>query len=138
MHLKRSIRGDFDGGLPKLKSLLHNHFRGFQSLDACKAARHCRTIMHAYQKLSDGAMLDALTREEKVTKGHRRVLDASDNVLKLQADIVLDDKAKFLAQRIETTRKRRAEDAGRCDRPCGIRERASNQTEAEEPIEIIN
>ena len=111
MHLKRLIRGDLDGGLPKLKSLLHKHFRGFKLLDACKAARHCRTTMHAYQKLSDGATLDALTRAEKVMKGHRRVLDASDNVLKLQADIVLDDKAKFFAQRTETTRKHRAEDA---------------------------
>ena len=67
--------------------------------------------MHAYQKLSDGATLDALTREEKKMKGHRRVIDASDNVLKLQADLVLDDKAKFFAQRTEITRKHRAEDA---------------------------
>ena len=111
MHLKRLIRGDLDGGLPRLKLLLRKHFRGFTCLDACKAGRHCRTTMHAYQKLSDGATLDALTREEKKMKGHRRVIDASDNVLKLQADLVLDDKAKFFAQRTEITRKHRAEDA---------------------------
>jgi hypothetical protein len=110
MHLKRLIRGDLDGSLPRLKQLLHKHFRGFNLLDACKAGRHCRTTMLAYQKLSADATLDSLTQEEKKMKGHRRVLDASDNLLKLKAEVVLTHTEKRFAERTETTRKNQAED----------------------------
>lgn len=111
MHLKRFIRGNLDGSLPKLKLLLKQHFRVFKVEDACKAARHCRTTMRAYLRLAADATLDSLLLEEKKMKGHRRVLDASDNLLKLKADVKLTTRQEQTAKRTEKKRLNLTQDA---------------------------
>lgn len=110
MHLKRFIRGDLDGGLPRLKQLLSKHFKVFKILDSCKAARHCRTTMRAYVVLAENATLDSLQQEEQKMKGHRRVLDSADNILKLKADVTLTEREEKYAQRTEIRRRNDAEE----------------------------
>ena len=72
--------------------------------DARKAARHCRNTMRAYQVLGDSVSLDMLQEEQKRQKGHRKVVDAGDGLLKAKADIALTEKEKKNAVVLETRR----------------------------------
>jgi len=58
-------------------------------------------------------------------KGHRRVLDASDNLLKLKAEVVLTDKEKRFAERTEITRRNLLEDEAGLDEY--VREQAAKR-----------
>ena len=88
MELKRRIRRRLNGKLATLKSLLISEFSEYSIQDARKAARHCRETMRAYQiSGADPASLQRLKLEEVQMKGHRRVFDAADGLLKVQAGI---------------------------------------------------
>jgi hypothetical protein len=107
MALKGHVRPDLDGTLPHLKVLLKQRFRRFTVDDARAHARHCRDTMRAYISLSEQgaeAQLDRLHIEEKKMTSHRRVLDSSDGLLKLQAQIPLTEQQATMANRTATAR----------------------------------
>ena len=66
--------------------------------------------MRAYAVLAENATLDSLQQEEQKMKGHRRVLDSADNILKLKADVILTEREEKYAQRTEIRRRNDAEE----------------------------
>ena len=104
MHLKRRIRPNLNGKIGHLEVLLRKEWHRFTVHDARKAARHCRNTMRAYQVLGDSVSLDMLQEEQKRQKGHRKVVDAGDGLLKAKADIALTEKEKKNAVVLETRR----------------------------------
>ena len=60
--------------------------------------------MAAYQVLGDSASLDLLRAEEKKQKSHRCVVDASDGMLKIKANIPQTEKQIADAKVLETRR----------------------------------
>ena len=105
MEIKRRIRRRLNGRLPTLKELVKEAFTQYGVLDARKAARHCRETMQAYRMIgSDEASLQQLREEEIKMKGHRRVFDSSDGLLKLRSGIELTVKQKIQAHRTAVRR----------------------------------
>ena len=60
--------------------------------------------MRAYQVLGDSVSLHKLQEEQKRQKGHRKVVDAGDGLLKAKANIALPKKEKNNVAVLETRR----------------------------------
>ena len=105
MFLKQRIRRELNGKLCHLIDLVHREFTRYTVVDAQKACRHCRDTMAAYMALGQQeATLASLRDEEKKMKGHRRVFDSCDNMLKLKAEMVLTTREKATAQKVAEQR----------------------------------
>ena len=88
MFIKAQIRKHLDGKLGTLKGLVASAYCSYTVGAARKDARHCRDTLKAYQVLGQQQVsLFKLAEEEKKFKGHRRVIDGSDGLLKLKASI---------------------------------------------------
>ena len=112
MWLKQRGRKYLDGKLATLKRLLWQCWKVFTVDDARKAMRHCRDTLRAYKLLAQQEVtLDGLKEEEIKMKGHRRVFDGADNLLKLKAGIELTVHQKMIAHRTAIARTNRADKA---------------------------
>ncbi len=106
MEVKRRIRKMLDGRLATLKHLVCTALAAYTVTDARKAARHCRDTMEAYATIgSDPASLQQLRAEELKMKGHRRVFDSSDGLLKLKSGIQLTVQQQIQAHKTQTARR---------------------------------
>jgi len=109
MELKRRIRRRLNGKLPTLRNLVLEAMSAYSVADARKAARHCRDTMNAYREIgSDPASLTKLRESEIKMKGHRRVFDASDGLLKLQSGMQLTVPQQIQAHKTAVARVNKA------------------------------
>ena len=115
MRLKQLIRPKLNGKLGKLRDLLGRTWGEYSVHDARRAARHCRETMRAYVVLGDAPSLQLLHEEQKKQKGHRKVVDAADGLLKMRADVAVTEaeakKAKNLVVRRDFAKRREDREA---------------------------
>ena len=67
--------------------------------------------MRAYLQLSNDVNMDSLRETQVKMKGHRRVIDSADNVLKLKANVTLTNNQIQRARITENKRQNKIEDA---------------------------
>jgi hypothetical protein len=124
-----------------LRLLVEQAWAEYTLLDAQKAARHCRETMAAYRTVgAQQASLATLREVEIKMKGHRRVFDTSDNLLKLAANMELTVKQKLAAHRTKVAREskvRRDAKLARCVVECKESERKRSRQRAMQSDELV-